>query len=553
MMISKNTKLCYSVGEYLRLSSEDGDRGESNSITNQRELIEVYLKTRPDLMRVSEYVDDGYSGANFERPAFKRMMDDIERGRINCIIVKDLSRLGRNYIEMGKMLERVFPTLGVRFIAITDNYDNINSSDDSDGIIVPFKNLLNDAYCRDISLKVRSQLDVKRRNGEFVGSYAPYGYKKSPDDKNKLIIDEPAAKVVRDIFKWKIGGISAHAIAKKLNEMGKPSPSEYKRQCGIKYCSGFKSNGKSTWRSNQILRILKNELYTGDLIQKKRQKINYRIKKIRDVPPEQWIRVKNTHEAIISREDFDLAHEVLKMDTCAPKGQENIRIFSGLVRCGDCGRNMLRRTHKSGTREYIYFHCGAYIRGLGCSPHYITEKDMYDFALSDITNKIKEIEELEEKILKLKTIPYEFRPAARIEERILKYERDIEKYDALLNKAYEDAIKGVIDKEEYSAFRKSFNDKIAENKKLREETIDKRERLVCLELSSFRWIETFKRYRGIDSLNRQVLVTLIDHITVKDKEHIAITYRRQDEIDEVSDYCNMYFYEREENNNDRNI
>jgi len=552
MMIAKNTKLCYNVGEYLRLSSEDGDRGESNSITNQRELIEVYLKTRPDLMQVEEYVDDGYSGANFERPAFKRMMDDVQSGRINCIIVKDLSRLGRNYIEMGKMLERVFPTLGVRFIAITDNYDNINSSDDSDGIIVPFKNLLNDAYCRDISLKVRSQLDVKRRNGEFVGSYAPYGYKKSPQDKNKLIIDETAARVVRNIFKWKIGGISAHTIAKKLNEGGMASPSEYKREQGINYRSGFKSNIKSKWRSTQVLRILKNELYTGELIQKKRQKINYRIKKIRDVPPEQWIRVKNAHEAIIPKETFDLAQEVLKMDTCAPKGQENIRIFSGLVRCGDCERNMLRRTCSWSANKYVYLYCGTFHRRLGCSAHRIREEALYNFVLSDIQKKIDKVGEIERKIVKLKAVPYDNRRAKKLEERIMECERNIERFEGLLNNAYDDAIKGVINKEEYSSFRKTFNDKITENKKIQAEAIAAKEKLAQLNVASFPWIKTFKRYRGINKLNRQVLIVLADHITVMDENNISVTYRHFEEINEVDEYCNAYLC-GEENKNDRNI
>ena len=185
---------------YLRLSIEDGDKAESNSIGNQRELIRDFAAERPELHLVEEYADDGYTGTNFERPGFKRMMEDIKSCKINCIIVKDLSRLGRNYIEMGKYLEQIFPMMGIRFIAINDNYDNANSeSSDSDSIVVPFKNLLNDSYCRDISIKVRSQLDMKRRKGEFIGGYAIYGYCKDERNKNRLVVDEYAADVgIRD-------------------------------------------------------------------------------------------------------------------------------------------------------------------------------------------------------------------------------------------------------------------------------------------------------------------------------------------------------------------
>lgn len=203
---------------YLRLSIEDGDKAESNSIGNQRELIRDFAAERPGLHLVEEYADDGYTGTNFERPGFKRMMEDIKSGKINCIIVKDLSRLGRNYIEMGKYLEQIFPMMGIRFIAINDNYDNANAeSNDSDNIVVPFKNLLNDSYCRDISIKVRSQLDMKRRKGEFIGGYAIYGYCKDERNKNRLVVDEYAADVVRSIYRRKLEGMSAQAIAEQLN------------------------------------------------------------------------------------------------------------------------------------------------------------------------------------------------------------------------------------------------------------------------------------------------------------------------------------------------
>lgn len=231
----------YNCATYLRLSRSDGDQQESNSIKNQRALLNDYMGKHPELHKFDEYVDDGYSGTNFERPDFKRMMQDIEKRNVNCIIVKDLSRFGRNYIETGRYLERIFPFMGVRFIAINDHYDSAEENDDKGRILIPFNNLINDTYCRDISLRVRSHLDVKRKEGQFIGSFAGYGYRKDPKDKNHLIIDEYAAGIVQEIFKSKLNGMSSQRIASHLNELGVLPPNEYKRANGFNYTCGFQA------------------------------------------------------------------------------------------------------------------------------------------------------------------------------------------------------------------------------------------------------------------------------------------------------------------------
>ena len=231
----------YNCATYLRLSRSDGDQQESNSIKNQRALLNDYMGKHPELHKFDEYVDDGYSGTNFERPDFKRMMQDIEKRNVNCIIVKDLSRFGRNYIETGRYLERIFPFMGVRFIAINDHYDSAEENDDKGRILIPFNNLINDTYCRDISLRVRSHLDVKRKEGQFIGSFAGYGYRKDPKDKNHLIIDEYAAGIVQEIFKQKLNGMSSQRIASHLNELGVLPPNEYKRANGFNYTCGFQA------------------------------------------------------------------------------------------------------------------------------------------------------------------------------------------------------------------------------------------------------------------------------------------------------------------------
>ena len=262
-------------GSYVRLSKEDidaikGGKDESNSVTNQKAMIRSYLEEHPELELYEEYVDDGYTGVNFDRPDFKRLMEDVKDRRINCIIVKDLSRFGRNYIEAGKYLEQVFPFLGVRFIAITDDIDTGRQQSDSEQFILPFKNLFNDTYSRDISTKVRSHLAIKRKNGQFVGSFACYGYLKDPADHNKLVIDPEAAEVIKQIFYWKIQGLSTERIADKLNDLGILCPMEYKHSLGMKVSTNFRTKGKAQWAPKSVLRILKNDIYIGIMTQGKK-------------------------------------------------------------------------------------------------------------------------------------------------------------------------------------------------------------------------------------------------------------------------------------------
>ena len=521
---------------YLRLSIEDGDKAESNSIGNQRELIRDFVAERPELYLVGEYADDGYTGTNFERPGFTQMMEDIKTSKINCIIVKDLSRLGRNYIEMGKYLEQIFPMMGIRFIAINDNYDNANTeSSDSDSIVVPFKNLLNDSYCRDISIKVRSQLDIKRRKGEFIGGYAMYGYCKDERNKSRLVVDEYAAEVVRSIYRRKLEGMSAKAIAEQLNSEGVLAPSEYKRLCGLNYHSGFKAGTHAKWQAIQVLRILKNEVYTGTMVQGKRQKINYKIKKIRDVEESGGIKVPNMHEAIIPQKLFDTVQEVLKLDTCASKGQQTVNLFSGMVRCGGCGQNMVRRTVSKNGKKYVYLHCITNHNGLGCSSHLISESKLAEVVLAALQGKIQQISGLEQRLDEINEIPKNQRRLKSVEEHMKMLEQEEQKYQTLRRQLYEDMSNGIVSKDEFS---RSFNEKVENIRKAKTEMNRQLDSLNNLDVEHLPWIEDFKSYQNLTSLNRRVLVELVESITVYDKEHIHIQYRFDQEIRNVLEYCN---------------
>lgn len=354
--MSNKIKKIYHTAIYVRLSKEDGDvsnaaKAESNSISNQKNLIRDFLKDKEDIEVVSERVDDGYTGSNFERPVFKLMLEDIKKGIVDCVIVKDLSRFGREYIDSGRYIERLFPALGVRFIAINDNYDSLNGKEQGDEIIIPFKNLINDAYCRDISVKIRSHLEVKRKNGEFICPFAPYGYRKDENDRNSLVIDPVAAGVVKDIFRMKLHGFSQDAIANWLNEAGILSPMEYKGAMGGNFQTSFKTNDRAIWSSVTVRRILENEVYIGNLVQGRQTTPNHKIKKTVLKPEKDWVRIEKNHEAIISDRDFAIVQRLLGMDTRISPGQSEVYPLAGMIICADCGAAMVRKNAYAGRRN----------------------------------------------------------------------------------------------------------------------------------------------------------------------------------------------------------
>ena len=295
----------YRTAIYCRLSREDGDKVESNSIASQRAICEDYIARHDDLEIVCEpFVDDGYSGVSFNRPNFKKLEDAIRKGAIDCIVVKDLSRFSRNYIDGGRYLEKIFPQLGIRFIAVNDAYDSLTGDPQSDSFVIPFKNLINDSYCKDISMKIRSSLEVKQKNGEFVGAFAPYGYKKSPDNKNQLIVDEAVSEYVQMIFAMYKDGFSIGRIAARLNQMGVLSPMEYKHSAGVKFDTVFKTGDTAKWTYKAVQRILTNEVYIGVLAQGKRGTPNYKVRVVQPKDEIEWVKVEGAHEALVSYEDF---------------------------------------------------------------------------------------------------------------------------------------------------------------------------------------------------------------------------------------------------------
>lgn len=518
---------------YMRLSREDGDKLESDSIKNQRELIKEYLSQHRGLDLVDEYVDDGYSGTNYDRPAFARLMEDVRTGKIDCIIVKDLSRLGRNYIETGRYLEKIFPFLGVRFISILDHYDSVNEASEADQIIVPFKNLINDAYCRDMSTKIRSQLDVKRRNGKFIGSFACYGYQKDKNDNNRLVIDPYAADIVRTVYRMKLEGCNSQRIAEKLNEMGVLPPAEYKRSQGYNYDCGYRTGNDPKWEVVSINRILTNEMYTGTMVQGINSKINYKIKQSRAIPKEEWIRVENTHEAIIEKEVFDEVQRLLEFDTRTAPDNREVYLFSGLVICADCGQNMIRRRVTKGKKKYVYFHCSTYKNGNGCSAHLINADKLETLVLEAVQTQIKLLLQAESILKQIDRIPEEQTFIKTMNKQLSVLDSEIERYRNFKAQAYTDMLDEVITKEEFKDINRRFSDRLDTAKSKKKDLLENKHRLLKNQIHLKPWLETFKKYQNIEKLERNIVVALIDRIVVCAKDRIIINFHYQDEIREM--------------------
>ena len=514
---------------YLRLSRDDGDKEESGSITGQRELLRDYISQHPELREYAIRIDDGFSGSTFERPGFQKMIEDVKSGRTDCIIVKDLSRFGRNYLDAGEYIEKIFPFLGVRFIAVNDNYDSLGEKKSSDDLIIPFKNLINEAYCRDISMKIRSQLEIKRKNGQFLGSFATFGYLKDEQDKNKLVVDQYAADIVRDIFKWKLEGISPQDIADALNKLGVLSPMEYKRSLGMKYTTSFKTSAKAAWSAGTVIRILKNPIYTGVLIQGKETTPSYKVHKRIAKDKSEWTVIEDSHEAIISEIDFDSVQKVLKCDTRRSPDDKAVGLFSGMLFCGDCGASMVRKTVPAGEKKYVYYVCSAHKQDKSCSPHRMRDTALEEIVLDSLRQHIREVVNMSELLDITDTAPLRTAQAQKVQRQLDKKREEYEKLQKLLMSLYENLADGVIDREEYARLNASFTARADEAEKqmdaLRESLNDIRSHG-----TENVWMNEFIKRQELASLDRAVVVALIDKILIHSNDVVEIIYRWQDEF-----------------------
>jgi len=523
-MIKANETKVWRADIYLRLSKDDRDKSESNSIKNQREMLLDFVSRNPDICVVNVLADDGFTGANFNRDAFKDMIRHIESGEVDCVIVKDFSRLGRDHIGTGKYIERYFATKKVRFIAVNEPYDSLKAdmNDISNSLIVPFKNIINEAFLEDISVKTKSQLEIKRKNGELVCNYAVYGYIKQD---GKLVVDDYAADVVKAIFDCKITGYNEAQIAAMLNTKGILSPAEYKKAIGVSYHTPFTVSDKAEWSPNAIKRILTNRAYIGHLEQGKRTKASYRMKHFFYKPRENWNVIENAHEPIIDELDFILAQELMAMDTRVAQGNDKLHLFSGFVLCGLCGQPMTAKvtTKKSG-KSYVNYICSTHKKTGECQNNNVSELKLYNLVLLSIQQQVASFMSPDEVIDGLTTADLRGRKQAAIENMIERNLQTIKENGDYLVKAYLHFDSGIISEPEYQMFKKSFNSQIQTSEGNITVLRDELSRLDD-DKHAKQLIERFMEHENITELNRRIITGLIKSITVTNNKDINVCFR----------------------------
>jgi len=522
----------FKAAKYIRLSYTDDKSNESDSVKNQRKQLDSFIENLSDTTVVEEYVDDGVSGLIFDRPAFKQMMADIEIGKINCVIVKDLSRFGREYIETGRYLRRIFPAYGVRFIAINDNIDTL--TDSGDDLIVSVKSVLNDAYCRDISVKTRSAFNIKRENGDYVGACPIYGYRRDENNKNRLAIDEYAANVVRDIYRMKIIGMSALKISETLNERGILSPLEYKKDRGLPHPKGgYADREGAKWSATTIIRILGDETYTGTLIQGKQGTLNYKVKEIIQKPESEWKRAEEAHEGIINRQDFDLVQRLMRLDTRTAPDSGSVYIFSGLLICGCCGERMTRKTVPYKEGKYFYYYCPT-TKKRGCTGSAtIKEADLHDCVMESIKAHIRNVVSIDELIAGSDSHRIAEMMLVQHMEQIAENEKQIEQISHFRSTLYENMINGIISKDDYKSFKAKY---AADEARLNSAVTAIKQEIEAIRAGNgerMRWMEHFRNFEGITEIDRHIVVNLIHSIRVVSKTELDITFNYQTEYEAV--------------------
>lgn len=532
--IKEKQEMSYNTALYARLSVEDNGI-DADSIENQVFYLKQYINEKKDLKLIKIYSDNGMTGTNFDRPAFTNMIKDVKEGKINCIVVKDLSRFGRNYMETGNYLENVFPYIGVRFISVNDNYDSIAVTA-NEKLGLAFKNIYHHIYSKDISRKICTSFDVKKKNGFFLSNYAPYGYRKSKENRYKLEVEEETAKTVKEIFDLRLNGLGVVKIARILNDRGIPS------QCCRLYEMGKLKRGKnSVWSGSSVLGILENPIYCGCLVERKIDTAYYKGGQKKLIPKENWNYIKNTHEAIIDKETFKkvylLIEESKKKGTLV-KHKERERtenIFKGLIVCGKCGRTMQRDEgyySQEGKLMKHYFLCPKkYIKKDGCTASPIEEEKLAVIIFEALNKQLSLLtgrRKLLEDYYKQKCIS-----ECEIDKQIKEKRIAIGEAENKISTCYQDYRRGLLEKKEYIYAQEKYERNKADLKR----TIEVLEGYKAKRKSNKynKYIDNILKYINIDDLNRELCLTLIDKMVIYD-DKIDIHFSFKSEFEQISKY-----------------
>lgn len=526
----------YRTAGYVRLSVEDSGKAGADTIEMQKALILSYIEQQSDMTVYELFCDNGRTGTNFERPAFERLMQEIRTGKIDCIVVKDLSRFGRNYLETGMYLERLFPYLDVRFVAVNDHFDTLTAERSEDGYIIPLKNMINEAYSKDISRKSRSALKTKQRNGEFIGSWAPYGYQKSAEDHHRLEINEETAPVVRMIFQWRLSGISYMQIARQLNEQDIPAPARYHYMKGE-----MKSEraSKSIWHVPMVKKILFSEVYIGHMVQGRNCNALSEGRRMKAVPRENWVIVRDTHKALIDEETFRAVQKIAEEDRTAH--QERLgkydalgtipNMFRGLIFCADCKCPMIRYKNvsaKAGNRYYTYI-CRTHLENpVACSGKNLHETHLMEilwdtlkqeFALADSMEKLTQQYKRSAKAVRMESSLHQETAAAR---------QALERARRLHDSLYQSYVDHLVTEEEYYSMKQQYRADM-EQALIRIEEIESQREAMLRKTANNPWVMACGNFRGGDALSEEMVHALVERVEVDAENRLTIMLSYRDE------------------------
>lgn len=524
----KTTSIIWKVAPYIRLSREDGN-DISVSVENQKAELQAFLDNFNESYELVDwYSDDGYTGTDSNRENFQRLLNDIRSKRVNCVIVRDPSRLSRNYLEAGMYMEQLFVQLNVRFISLSlPALDSYKNPDAMNSIAVPIQNVINDDFCRQTSQKIRGVFNMKRSRGEFIGAFAPYGYQKSETDKNCLVIDPDASLIVKDIYQWFVfDGMSKGSIVRKLNQLGIPNPSKYKQSKGLKYHCKEKAND-GMWSPRTISSILSNEMYIGNMVQGKQRIKSYKVHDTINVPKEEWFIVENTHEPIIDKETFEKAQALHQKDTRTAPQKNELSLFAGFLKCADCGKGMRRSTGKG----KVYYNCRTNsIKALSaCTRHSIREDVLEDAVLKTIQTQIALVDDMQKIIEEINRLPDTNNKSDRLEKALRSKEVELSKILTTTDSLYMDWKTNEISQEDYRRMKNRFE---SNAEVLKKDIQNIKEEISLLDKGVEQdnsYFKNFLKFKNIQKLDRAILVCLVDKILIHEDKHITIQFNFADQ------------------------
>ena len=532
----------YRAAAYVRLSVEDSGKPGADTIEGQKNLLLRFIEDDPTLTLYGLFCDNGRTGTDFQRPEFEKLMEEVRKGHIDYIVVKDLSRFGRNYKETGNYLERIFPFLGVRFIAVNDGFDTLTAQRGADGYLVPLKNLINEVYSKDISRKSGSALAAKQKTGDFIGAWAPYGYRKQPDNPHKLEPDEATAPVVRQIFRWRAGGMGITQIARRLNDSGVPSPSAYLYNTGV--CKTEKYNGVS-WYVQTVKNLLSRQVYIGHMVQGTKRQSFYENRGQYMKPREDWIVVENTHEPLIDRETFDKVQELAQRKNAEYfenlgrfrhlKTTENI--LKGLIYCSDCKRPLVRYKNVSHEKKLWYtFICPTHANDIGSCPlKNIREDALFPMLLQAIQTQIALAFDMEAIVRRVNSSPKYRKQTATLQGKLDTAKKALMRCNGLYDSLYQNYVDKLMTEQEYMTLKRRYKAEAEEAERLID-ALTRQQSEAAAHTPENPFLATFGSFRGADTLTREMAQALIQRVYVDGDSNIEIVFRYRDEYKELCTY-----------------